>query len=233
MKRREFLTAASVAGGAAAATGSAAAETETSTPGGTATGTSTGGNATATGTTSGGGGGQNFTWTVDMTDENVYEPAELQVRPGDTVVWENVGTVGHTITAYEENIPDGADYWASGGFSSEEAARSGYPDDGVVDGGGTYERTFETEGVHEYFCIPHESVGMKGAIEVTPDAPTPTPAPSGAGGGRRDVDPEHMGVPFQAHYVGLATALMVVASLVFTFYVLKYGESPNFKGGNN
>jgi len=219
MKRREFLTAAGVAGGVGAASTSAAAAQETGTP-------------TGTGATTGDGGGGGNTWTVEMTDANVYEPAERQVRPGDTVVWENVGSSGHTVTAYQDEIPDGAEYWASGGFGSEEEARNGYPDEGVLEGGDTYEHTFQTEGTHGYFCIPHEGAGMEGSVEVTADAPTPTPAQAG-GGGRREVDPEHMGVPFQAHFVGLATALMVFVSLIFTFYVLKYGESPNTKGGND
>jgi hypothetical protein len=42
-----------------------------------------------------------------------------------------------------------------------------------------------------------------------------------------------MGVPFQAHFVGIATILAVTLSLVFTFSLLKYGESANTKGGNN
>jgi len=220
MKRREFLTAASVAGGGVAAAAPAAAQ-ETATP----TPTQTGG-----GDSGGGGGG--FTWTVDMTDENVFIPEDLQVRPGDTVVWENVGSVGHTVTAYEDDIPEEAEFFASGGFDSEEAARNGYPDSGVIEGGESYEHTFSVEGTHEYFCIPHESIGMVGTIEVTPDAPTPTPEPA-AGGAEVDDNPEHWGVPFQAHFVGLATALGVVASLVFTFYALKYGESPNTTGGND
>jgi len=229
MKRRELLTAAGVAGGGAVAAASPVAaqdETETSTPTGGGTGTSTP-------TESGSGGGGN-TWTVEMNDSNVYEPAELAVRPGDTVVWENVGSADHSVTAYEDDIPDGADYWASGGFDAEDAARDAWADEGVVAGGETYEHTFETEGVHEYFCIPHETIDMVGSVEVSTDAPTPEPSGGGGGGGgRREVNPEHMGVPFQAHFVGLATGLMVVVSLVYTFFVLKYGESPNTKGGND
>ena len=34
-----------------------------------------------------------------------------------------------------------------------------------------------------------------------------------------------MGVPIQAHWVGIATILAIMSSLMFTFYVLKYGES--------
>jgi hypothetical protein len=41
-----------------------------------------------------------------------------------------------------------------------------------------------------------------------------------------------MGVPFQAHFVGLATLLMMVVSLIYTFFLLKYGESPHTSGSN-
>jgi hypothetical protein len=54
----------------------------------------------------------------------------------------------------------------------------------------------------------------------------------GGGGGQAEADPEHMGVPFQAHFVGLATLLMIAVSLVYTFFLLKYGESPHASGGN-
>ena len=113
-----------------------------------------------------GGGGA----TVDMTDELAFEPGTVTVSVGETVTWENVGTVGHSVTAYEDQIPDGADYWASGGFDSEQAAADAYTpgdtDAGDVPGGQSFEHTFETAGTHEYYCIPHESAGMVGTVEV-------------------------------------------------------------------
>ncbi len=104
--------------------------------------------------------------TVDMTDNLKYDPASLTIPVGTTVVWENVGSVGHSVTAYEDNIPDGADYWSSGGFDTEAAAKEGYPSQGDVGEGDTYEHTFETAGTHAYYCIPHETAGMKGTIAV-------------------------------------------------------------------
>jgi plastocyanin len=113
-----------------------------------------------------GGGGT----TVDMTDELVYEPETLTVSVGDTVTWENVGSIGHSVTAYEDEIPDGAEYFASGGFDSEQAAKDAYApgdtDAGDIPGGESWEHTFETAGTYEYFCIPHEQAGMVGTIEV-------------------------------------------------------------------
>ena len=52
-----------------------------------------------------------------------FAPKTLQVDPGTTVVWRNTSTRGHTVTAYEDTLPDGVDFFASGGYESEAAAR--------------------------------------------------------------------------------------------------------------
>lgn len=121
-------------------------------------------------TESGGGGSDGEEWTqtstVDMNDELAFAPKQIEVEAGTTVTWENVGSIGHSVTAYEDEIPDGADYWASGGFDSEQAANDGYPDEGNATEGGTYEHTFETTGTHKYYCIPHEMNGMVGFVKV-------------------------------------------------------------------
>ena len=118
----------------------------------------------------GGGDGDGGGVTVDMTDELVFDPDSITVSVGDTVTWETVGNVGHSVTAYEDRIPDGAAYFASGGFDSEQAARDAYvPGDteaGDVPDGESWSHTFETAGTYEYFCIPHESAGMVGTVEV-------------------------------------------------------------------
>jgi plastocyanin len=102
---------------------------------------------------------------VELTDDLVFDPDELTVSNGDTVVWENVGSVEHSVTAYADQIPDGSAYFASGGFGSEQAARDAYPE-GSIAGGESFEHPFETTGTYEYFCIPHEGAGMTGTIEV-------------------------------------------------------------------
>ncbi|MFB6149204.1 MAG: plastocyanin/azurin family copper-binding protein [Halobacteriales archaeon] len=199
MKRRDFLRMSGGAAGGAAAVGGV-------------------GSAAAQETKSGG-----TTHTVEMTDQLVYEPKKITIAPGDTVEWKNVGSVGHSVTAYEDKIPKNADYWASGGFKSEQAARNAYPQEGNIAGGESYKHTFETTGTHEYFCIPHEAVGMVGSVVVEKGAGQE----SGGVATRPEPNPEHMGVPFQAHFVGLATILAIVASLIYTFFALKYGETPH------
>ena len=44
---------------------------------------------------------------------------------GDTVAFEHAAGEPHSVTAYGSGIPDDAEYWASGDFEGEDAAREG------------------------------------------------------------------------------------------------------------
>ena len=86
----------------------------------------------------------------------VFEPALVEMAPGDTVrfVWRDPG---HNAAAYHPDnrerpdlIPDGARIW----------------DSGFKQPGDSFEITLETEGVHHYYCLPHEGMGMVGMIVV-------------------------------------------------------------------
>lgn len=159
------------------------------------------------------------TYTVAMTDDLVFDPADITISPGDTLVWRNVGAVGHSVTAYENEIPDDAAYFASGGFDSEEAARSGYPE-GDIPGGETYEHTFETEGEYGYFCIPHESAGMTGTITVEPGG---APSTGGESGGSVTLPGGPVGIAFVAVGLGL-TGLAVLSVFAGEAYGAVRGE---------
>jgi plastocyanin len=103
---------------------------------------------------------------VDM-QAVAFEPAELTISQGETVAWKHAAGEPHSVTAYEEDIPSDAEYWASGGFDSEEAARTGWENGkGAIASGQSYVHTFETAGTHEYVCIPHEAAGMVGTVIV-------------------------------------------------------------------
>jgi plastocyanin len=150
-----------------------------------------------------------------MTDGLVFDPDELTIAPGDTVVWETVGTVGHSVTAYEDEIPDDAEYFASGGFDSEQAARNAYPD-GDVASGETFEHTFEVEGEYGYFCIPHESAGMVASLTVQEGG-----GGGGDGGGEGGGGPPP--VPESARTLALATIFGLLSTLGLAYFFLKYG----------
>jgi halocyanin-like protein len=93
-----------------------------------------------------------------------FGPAGLWVDPGTTVTFQ----------------------WTGAGGGHNVVARSGPADldsgDPVDDTGYTYEVTLEEGGITEYVCIPHESLGMLGAIAVGDDVPTVAyepPSPEG------------------------------------------------------
>lgn len=74
-----------------------------------------------------------------------FDPPAVQVDPGATVTWTWTGEGGsHNVVAeddsYESELYDAA--------------------------GETFERTFDEDGASRYVCVPHESMGMKGAVIV-------------------------------------------------------------------
>lgn len=160
------------------------------------------GTGTATGT-DGGGSGATETVTVGPGGSLVFEPAELTIATGTTVnfVWDSDM---HNVVPTSQ--PDGADWGGEG----EEGT--------TFDDGHEYSHTFSTTGTYEYVCTPHESAGMIGSIEVVEEL-------QAGGGGEREL--HDIGAPIHPHWVGVATILMMFVSIVFTFYILKYGESPN------
>lgn len=210
MKRREFLLAATgTAAGATAVVSTPASAQERPDFGGWLDGVD-GGFEDARGAD---------TVTVEVgADGNdgafAFSPAGLWIDPGTTVTWEWTGAGGqHNVHSQDEDGPE---------FESELTEEEGF----------TFEYTFEEGGISTYQCDPHASLGMKGAVAVGDDVPT-TGGGGGEGGGGDghggggEVDPEHMGVPFHAHWVGVATILAIFISFVFTFFQLKYGETPH------
>lgn len=97
---------------------------------------------------------------VEMITDNqgsYFDPIGLRIEPGTTVRFLNESG-SHSATAYHpENgdqplrIPEAATPWDSGVYTTV---------------GETFEHTFETEGVYDYYCTPHEALGMVGRIVV-------------------------------------------------------------------
>jgi len=118
----------------------------------------------------------------------------LYVTPGTTVTFEWVSG-GHNIVA------DG---------QPTDAAWEGH--EPIEDEGFSTEFTFETTGTYEYYCDPHQSVGMAASIEVVEELPTPEPTAAGP--------PE---VPDSAKSLGVASFIAMVATLGLAFVFTKYG----------
>jgi plastocyanin len=88
--------------------------------------------------------------------QNVFSPAVVWVEAGATVTWENTSG-SHSVTSYHPNndkpmrMPTDASSF----------------DSGLLSEGESFEHTFETPGVHNYFCSPHEGLGMVGLVVVS------------------------------------------------------------------
>ena len=80
-----------------------------------------------------------------------YDPAEITVPAGTTVVWLNKGKEEHTVTADDKSF-----------------------DSGLKKTGGTFSRAFPRPGKYSYFCQPHP--WMKGTVQVVAGAPPTTAA---------------------------------------------------------
>jgi hypothetical protein len=70
---------------------------------------------------------------------------------------------------------------------------------------------------------------MKGVVVV--GALPESGGGGGSGGGEKEL--HELGVAIQAHWVGSATILGIIVSIVFTFYILKYGETPHSGHGGS
>ncbi len=95
---------------------------------------------------------------IDMNDERQFLPRIITIDVGLTIVWRNIGFIGHTVTARSgstededlSKVPDGA-----------EPFDSGWVRDGEV-----FIRTFTTPGLYRYACLPHLRDEMLGTIVV-------------------------------------------------------------------
>lgn len=116
---------------------------------------------------------------IEMKTDNkgsYFDPKGLVVEPGTTVRFVNTSGTHSTAAYHPDNgdrplrIPDGADPWKSKLFTDTDAV---------------FEHTFETEGVYDIYCAPHEMLGMVGRIVVGepqggPATESPTDIPPAA-----------------------------------------------------
>lgn len=81
------------------------------------------------------------TYYVDI-ENFAYNEKELTIKKGDTIIWTNRDSVGHTVTSESGNELD-----------SE-----------LLGEGESYSHTFNEAGTYDYYCKPHPY--MKGRIVV-------------------------------------------------------------------
>jgi plastocyanin len=90
---------------------------------------------------------------VTMGDKEslLYAPEDINVKIGDTVVWDNK-TGSHNVVF--GRVPDGVDAEA---ISEPTLA---------TEPGPAHRVTFEIPGRYRYHCSPHEELGMFGTVTV-------------------------------------------------------------------
>jgi halocyanin-like protein len=213
---------------AAAATGTAAAQAETATESGTATATPTG-TATDSGTeaetesSDDGGGPPDFGGFLDPVGN--FSGSVVDARGQDSVTVEvgveaNGGAYGFGPAAV--HVDKGAtvqwEWTGEGGGHNVKSADSGPLDSGgaMSSAGVNYEHTFESDGIYNYVCVPHEGLGMKGSVVVGSDYPTKS-----TGGSESESGP--LGVPGSAKMLGVATSVVMVATLGMAYVFMRYG----------
>ena len=135
-----------------------------------------------------------------------FDPTLVWVDEGTTITWEWTGAGGaHNV----QNV-EGPASLDSGDPVDEE----GYTYE--------YETSSEDAGITHYHCVPHDAVGMHAGLAVGEDVETVEVG--GANTGWPE-DIAKVGVPLHAHWVGISAILGIGLTFVFTFYMLKYGES--------
>ncbi|NIM51154.1 MAG: hypothetical protein GTN62_14535 [Gemmatimonadales bacterium] len=106
-----------------------------------------------------------------LTDDNkyVYRPASLTVKVGDTVRWLNVSGFPHNVAFYSDKIPDGAREFLDAVYQNDTAKLGPLSGRLMTQPNDTYEISFvgAPTGTYEYFCTPHEALGMIAALTVT------------------------------------------------------------------
>ena len=94
--------------------------------------------------------------------QNVFSPAVVWAEEGATITWEN-RSGSHSATAYHPNNDRPLRVPTSGSsFNS-----------GTMSEGDTHEHVFEEPGVYNYYCRPHEGLGMVGLVVVSAATPGP------------------------------------------------------------
>lgn len=79
---------------------------------------------------------------VEVID-SAFEPEEITIAPGTTVVWEQTGSLPHTVTADD------------GSFDSGDMSQ-----------GDSFSYTFKEEGTYPYYCVYHGGPGGQGMAGV-------------------------------------------------------------------
>ncbi len=133
----------------------------------------------------------------------VFEPATVNIAPGDTVHWVWESDL-HNIVV--ESQPEGANWEGTEGDANT-----------TYDTGHEYEFTFETEGTYAYYCQPHRTSGMVGEVVVGGSGG------GGGGGGNESGGSGPPPIPGSARTLGIATGFGMLSTLGLAYFFMRYG----------
>ncbi|CAN5262223.1 hypothetical protein BH11PSE2_BH11PSE2_18370 [soil metagenome] len=91
--------------------------------------------------------------------KTAFEPAEVTIKVGDSVEWNNRSVVTHTITC------DPAKATVAGNGTLPEGAKPF--DSGDLQQNTPWSQVFTVAGTYKYFCKEHETMPMVGTVIVT------------------------------------------------------------------
>ncbi len=95
---------------------------------------------------------------VQTTASLSFAPASVTIHAGDSVTWQNVSNLAHTVTADPALADSPRDVHLP--------PKATPFDSGSIDRGETYSHTFTVPGRYRYFCRMHERDGMIGEVIV-------------------------------------------------------------------
>ena len=93
-----------------------------------------------------------------------YSPAELTIKPGDTVVFRGVSGGMHNVQFWTDSVAT----TAQAALDAVMPNRMGLLSTNLVAEGDSLVFTFTgvPAGRYPYFCMPHEAMGMKGVLTI-------------------------------------------------------------------
>jgi plastocyanin len=95
----------------------------------------------------------------------IFRPAGIRIQPGDIVEFENISGGPHNLQFYPNRIPTGAREFLNRAMPQRQGDLAS-PFFTTPHQKYTINFTGAPEGTYDFFCLPHQALGMKGTIIV-------------------------------------------------------------------